>query len=68
LKWEDNRSPDKVESDTHFERVSYMVKKIKKYRKANIESPVLVHCSAGCGRTGTLIAIYTLTETVEYQM
>jgi len=31
------------------------------------DSPIIVHCSAGLGRTGTLIAIYALVESIEWQ-
>jgi len=44
-----------------------MVKFIKKYRNNGdaSSSPIVVHCSAGIGRTGTLIAIYAILEAIE---
>jgi protein tyrosine phosphatase len=43
-----------------------MVKFIKKHRNSSEHpSPVVVHCSAGIGRTGTLIAIYAILEAIE---
>jgi len=60
--WPDNKPP------TSYERIKYIIDFIAKRREERPESPVIIHCSAGVGRTGTLIAIYTLIEALQHQL
>lgn len=58
-RWEDD---DAIADEEHFNDIDNMVKRIRKYREKNDARPVIVHCSAGIGRTGTLISIYAIIE------
>ena len=52
--------------EEHFEDVDNMIKRVKKHRQSTDKpSPVVVHCSAGIGRTGTFIALYAILESIE---
>jgi protein tyrosine phosphatase len=57
LNWPDHDAPD---SFTGYQTIEYLFGYINEYKLAFPQSPVLVHCSAGLGRTGTLIAIYNI--------
>ncbi|CDW89851.1 protein tyrosine phosphatase [Stylonychia lemnae] len=61
-RWEDDNAKA---DDDHFDDIDNLVKKIKKFRQCENPSPIVVHCSAGIGRTGTIIAIYAILESIE---
>jgi len=42
-----------------------MIKSVTVHRKQEDPSPVIVHCSAGIGRTGTFISLYAIIESIE---
>ena len=59
--WPDLSVPSVV---SEFYSISYMVEKIeKKWRQ--YRGKILVHCSAGVGRTGAIIAVYNMISDVK---
>lgn len=68
--WPDHSVPNKKD---YFRLFDYLVKIIHNNYQSSIEncikhSPVIVHCSAGVGRTGTLISIYNLFDHLNRQL
>lgn len=61
--WPDFGIPDKVGVQGFIGVVEYM----RALRKEEKEKPIITHCSAGVGRTGTIIAIMELFEILEEQ-
>ena len=41
---------------------------VNKHQYSHIEPPVLVHCSAGCGRTGTFCTVDSVVATLEARL
>lgn len=62
LNWPDFGTPD-----VYYAIIDDIVDKITEIEdNERSKSKVVVHCSAGIGRTGTLIAIYNLVSTIQH--
>ena len=59
LNWPDHSEPD---ASSGWDSLSYLIQSIAETRKTFSNIPILLHCSAGTGRTGTLIAIFNLVK------
>ena len=64
LCWQDHGMPNDPNlcNNIFYQMINY----IKKQREENNKAPIVVHCSAGVGRTGTVIAIYIILYCLEY--
>ena len=61
LCWEDHTALN----SNYFEKIIYLINSIQKNKN---NKPVIVHCSAGVGRTGTFICIYNLFREILKQI
>ena len=64
LCWPDHGMPRDL--NLAIEIVDTMINYIKIEREEENRGPIVVHCSAGVGRTGTVIAIYIIVLCLEY--
>ena len=62
--WPDHGMPR--DQNLAIEIVDTMINYIKIEREEENRGPIVVHCSAGVGRTGTVIAIYIIILCLEY--
>ena len=62
--WPDHGVPD-VSDEIVFEAFNEMIELVDKFRE---DSPIVVHCSAGVGRTGTFISMYCLSKEIKSQI
>ena len=62
--WPDHGVPD-VSDGKVFDSFNEMIELVDKYRE---NKPVVVHCSAGVGRTGTFITMYVLNKEIRKQI
>lgn len=63
ISWEDDTA---IKEDTdEFVALNYLLQQTFDTMKAYPDIPVLTHCSAGIGRTGTFIAICLMIEAIK---
>ena len=63
INWPDYSMPN---AENGYDTIDYLIRAIAESRENYPNSPVLLHCSAGTGRTGTLIAIFNLIKCLSF--
>lgn len=66
LNWPDHSVPDESISYKLFETLVSIID--KNFAESSNKTPIVVHCSAGVGRTGTLICLYTCYNLIMRQI
>ena len=61
VKWEDHKAPD----EAVFGSLQFLLRRALDYHKTGKAPPIVVHCSAGIGRTGTFVALYNILQALE---
>ena len=62
--WPDKEVPE-TEDLQIFSKINQLVDRLN---KSDTKQPIIVHCSAGVGRTGTFISMYLLEKEIEKQI
>lgn len=57
LNWPDHSEPNNLEK---FDSIKFLIDIVEKYINLPERLPIIVHCSAGVGRTGTFIALFNI--------
>ena len=65
-KWPDHGCPEIKEAFYSLEKINNVLNNHFFIYKGN--SPVIVHCSAGVGRTGTIISIYNINYIINWHI
>jgi len=61
--WADNTAIE--ENSEQFAALNHLLNKVFVAKREKPESPILVHCSAGIGRTGTFLSLCLMIEAIK---
>ena len=65
MTWPDHGAPDESDNKIIAKIIDYMRDYHTRSRGNNDENKIVVHCSAGIGRSGTIIAIFNIQLSLE---
>ena len=65
LTWPDHGAPEESDYKIIGKILDYIRDHHQKSKNNNGENKIAIHCSAGIGRTGTIIAIYNIQQAIE---
>jgi len=60
MAWPDHGAPDETDNKVMAKIISYISEYHSRSKANNDENKIVVHCSAGIGRSGTIISIYNI--------
>ena len=63
-KWPDHMAPDIQNVVHNFEKIFTYLNENNKENQVSIKHPIVIHCSAGIGRSGVFIALYLLYKEI----
>lgn len=68
--WEDDTAN---KDEDLFDDIEFLIGEMQKFRDPRKHNdttipPIIIHCSAGLGRTGTLIGLYNIVESIHYTL
>ena len=65
MTWPDHGAPDEADNKIIAKILEYMREYYTRSKANNGENKIVVHCSAGIGRSGTIIAIFNIQLALE---
>jgi protein tyrosine phosphatase len=63
LNWPDHSQPE--DDASGFSSIEHLLSCVSETKANFAQSPVLIHCSAGTGRTGTFIAVHNIIRSLQ---